>query len=926
MKYYLLLIFTTIHCLTFAQDISIEFENSSIKDVLINIESQTNYQFFFVEEWIDGVQVSGKYVAIPIVVILDDLLNTTELNYYISNDNKIIFTKNNIIYDRLPDGFFGDLDKEDTQKEIIEEERIAEDELGNFNPVFFDESTNSANKKIETIRIGKENKSGTNNVFVLSGFISHTLTEKPIANATLKIVGENIGVVSNDEGFFEIELPIGLNKIEIKSLGFEDVQKNIIIYNNGRVDIGLSQQIESLGEVIIKSNVEKNIADVNTGATTIDVKKVKNIPLVLGERDIFKVAAALPGITSAGEGASGYNVRGGKTDQNLYLLDDGVIYNPTHFFGLFSAINPFTTGSVNIYKGNIPAEYGGRLSSVFDMKTKDSNTEKFSGEASIGPVTSNIALEIPIVKEKSSVLIGGRSTYSDWILNTLDDERLKNSNAFFYDAIIKYNTKVNENNSLKVTGYYSKDKFSITSDSTYNYSNRLVSARWNHDFNDKHRGSMIFTNSEYRFDIGFDGNSNTDFDFGYKNNETEFKFQLNYFINPSHTLSYGISSKYYKINPGELEASGSESIVVPKIIPQEQGLESAVYISDEFKVSDKFMLHAGFRYSYYIALGEADQRIYEDGLPKNEATLIDTVHFDKNETIETYGGPEVRLSARYFLGNDYSVKASFNNTNQYIHTISNNTTVSPTDTWKLSDINIKPQEALQYSLGFFKNFEDNLYELSIEGYYKKSDNVLDYKVGAQFLLNETLETEVLQGEGKAYGIELLFRKTKGRLNGWVGYTYSRSFFKLDGDFAEETVNKGEYFPSNYDKPHDLSIVSNYKITQRFSVSANFVYQTGRPVTVPVGNFILNDSEFVLYSDRNEYRIPDYYRLDLSFNVEGNHKLKKLAHSFWNFSIYNVLGRNNPYSVFFVTENGEVKAYQSSIFSVPIPTITYNLKF
>jgi len=923
---YLLFLFLLVSSLSIAQNISLNFENTPLKEAILKIESQTDYQFYYIENWINDLSVSGKYTNLTIDAILEDLLNVTDLNYYISNNNKIIFTKNNIIYDRLPEGFFGDLVKEDSQEDIIDKKYIDEDASGNFNPVFFNESNNSANKKIETIRIGKENKSGTNTVFVLSGFISHDLTEKPISKATLKIVGENIGVVTDDEGFFEIELPTGLNKIEIKSLGFKEVQKNIIIYNNGKINFSLSQQIESLGEVIIKSNLEKNITEVNTGATTIDVKKVKNIPLVLGERDIFKVAAALPGITSAGEGASGYNVRGGKTDQNLYLLDDGVIYNPTHFFGLFSAINPFTTGNVNIYKGNIPAEYGGRLSSVFDIKTKDSNTEKFSGEASIGPVTSNIALEIPIVKEKSSVLIGGRSTYSDWILNTLDEEKLKNSKAFFYDAILKYNTIINENNNLKVTGYYSKDKFSITSDSTYNYSNRLVSARWNHVFNDKNKGSVIFTNSDYRFGIGFDGDTNTDFDFGYKNNETELKFQLNYFINPSHSISYGVSSKYYKIFPGELKASGNESIVVPKIIQKEQGLESAIYISDEFKVSDKLLIQAGLRYSYYIALGAADQRIYEDGHPRNDGTLINTIHFDKNEAIETYGGPEVRLSARYFLGNDYSVKASFNNTIQYIHTISNNTTVSPTDTWKLSDINIKPQEASQYSLGFFKNFEDNIYELSVEAYYKLSDNVLDYKVGAQFLLNETLETEVLQGKGKAYGVEFLIRKTKGRLNGWLGYTYSRSFFKLDGDFAEEIVNNGDYFPSNYDKPHDLSVVSNYKITQRFSVSANFVYQTGRPVTVPIGNFILNDSEFVLYSDRNEYRIPDYYRLDLSFNVEGNHKIKKLAHSFWNFSIYNVLGRNNPYSVFFVTENGEVKAYQSSIFSVPIPTITYNLKF
>jgi hypothetical protein len=328
----------------------------------------------------------------------------------------------------------------------------------------------------------------------------------------------------------------------------------------------------------------------------------------------------------------------------------------------------------------------------------------------------------------------------------------------------------------------------------------------------------------------------------------------------------------------------------------------------------------------FAALGEGMERIYQPGAPRRESSVIDSVYYDKNEVIESYGGPEFRLAARYFLQEDLSVKASYNSTFQYIHTLSNNTTASPTDTYKLSDGIIKPQNADQYSLGFYKNLDNNTYELSLEGYYKTSDNILDYKVGAQLFLNDNIETEILQGQGKSYGIEFLAKKTKGDLNGWLAYSYSRSFVKLDGEFNEETVNNGDYFPSNFDKPHDFSMVANYKFTRRFSLSANFVYQTGRPITYPVGKYNYNGAEYVMYSDRNEFRIPDYYRLDLSFNVEGNHKLEKLAHSFWNISIYNVLGRNNPYSVFFVTEDGEIKAYKSSIFSIPIPTITYNFKF
>ena len=325
-------------------------------------------------------------------------------------------------------------------------------------------------------------------------------------------------------------------------------------------------------------------------------------------------------------------------------------------------------------------------------------------------------------------------------------------------------------------------------------------------------------------------------------------------------------------------------------------------------------------------MGATTQREYLSGVPKNESTLVNTTQYGDNEVYKAYGGPELRISARYLLSSTASLKLGYNNTYQYIHTLSNNTTLSPTDTWKLSDLNIKPQRSSQFSAGIFKNSEDTMYEVSLEGYFKTLDNMLDYKVGAELLLNTAIETEVLQGKGKTYGVEFLVRKAKGKLNGWLGYSYSKSLIQLDSKFNEERVNNGKYFPSNFDKPHDLSLVANYKLTKRYSLSANFLYQTGRPVTYPVGKYIFNGTEYVAYSNRNQFRIPDYYRLDIGVNIEGNHKVKKLAHSFWNVSIYNVLGRNNPYSVFFVTENKEIKAYKSTIFSVPVPTITYNIKF
>ena len=366
---------------------------------------------------------------------------------------------------------------------------------------------------------------------------------------------------------------------------------------------------------------------------------------------------------------------------------------------------------------------------------------------------------------------------------------------------------------------------------------------------------------------------------------------------------------------------------MPVSLKNERALESALFISDDFKVNDRLELSAGFRYSFFVALGSADVNIYENGGAKNRSAVTDTLHFDDLEPIKTYGGPELRLSSRYYLLEDLSVKASYNNTIQYIHTLSNNTTVSPTDTYRLSGYHLEPQKAQQYSLGFFKNFDGNNIETSIEGYYKTSSNSLDFKVGADLFLNENIETEVIQGDGKSYGVEFLIKKSSGDFNGWISYTYSRSYLKLDGNFQEERVNNGEFFPSNFDKPHDFSFIGNYKLTERFSFSANFVYQTGRPITYPVGKYTYGGSEYVLYSNRNQFRIPDYYRLDLSFQFgKVITNLEKLGQTFWNFSVYNVLGTINPDSVYFVTKDGEVEGKQSSIFSIPLPTISFNFQF
>jgi outer membrane receptor protein involved in Fe transport len=924
-KIILTLFLLTFHALSFSQEkgdkISIEFNNVDLKTALDKIEKTTDYKFYFDTNWlntVDAVLINKNYVNTSVEDILDNLFEKTNLNYFIS-DKKIILTKNSIIHNSLPDDYFGSSSTPQIDKT---------ENKDSAKPIFHQQYDTIIHNNINSgiTYIGKEKKGGELKSYTLSGFIKNEKTKKPLSNVTIRIRDKNTNTVTNNEGYYTIEVPYGLNYIEIESISHKKNTETVMIYGNGKLDVTLYENINELDEVIIKKDANKNVKNVIAGVSTIDVEGIKNVPLVLGERDIFRVATTLPGIKTTGEGSAGFNVRGGKDDQNLILLDNAVLYNTSHFLGFFSAVNPYTTSKVDIYKGSIPARFGGRLSSVFDITTKNGNPEKFSGEGGIGSVTSNLSIGTPVIKNKSSLLVGIRATYSEWILKKIDNESLNNSQAAFFDGILKYNHKINTNNTIESTLYYSKDRFSISSDSVYKYSNALISLKWNHAFNNKSKADLIFTNSEYKFNIDYDNGGINSFDYGYKLNETQVILNGNYTPNNKHAFNYGVSSKLYNVEPGYLNPKNPNSTLIPITIADEKAVESAVYISDNYNLSEKILVSMGLRYSTYSALGESTQRIYGDNTPVNDNTVVGTQYYKKNEVIKTYGGFEPRLAVRYLFTDDFSVKASYDKTYQYIHLLTNNTTQSPTDAWKLSGLHIAPQDAQQFSLGFYKNLDNDNIELSLEGYYKKSNNLLDYKVGADLVLNKNTETQLLQGEGKAYGIELLLKKNAGKLNGWLGYTYSRTFIKLDTQFNEEKVNNGDYFPTNFDKPHEISAVLNYKFTKRYSVSSNFVYQSGRPITYPIGSYMYNGIEYTVYSDRNKYRIPDYYRLDIGFNIEGNHKIKKLTHSFWNISIYNVLGRNNPYSIFFVTANGEIKAYKTSIFSVPIPTITYNIKF
>lgn len=911
-------LFVLFFCLSsFSQQdtiVTVEINALNLTEALNQIEQQTNYTFFYQKKWLDNyaISVNEKFEKTTIAEILKFVFKDTNLNFYLSK-KQIILTENSVIYDKVAIDF---IEQNDVTATVIKPILIQETQKTN---------TNTEEKNDALIVIGKESVNKQRVTYEISGFIMNKKNGTPVTEANIRIQNKIIAT-TNDKGFYRMMLPYGKHVIEIEASGYKKSNLTIVAYGNGTKNFDLNEAITELNEVIIEATSDKNIKSTTSGVTSINMEDVKSVPMVLGERDILKVATTLPGIKTTGEGSAGVNVRGGKEDQNLFLLDNATIYNPSHFFGFFSSINPYVIKNAEIYKGSVPAEFGGRLSSVFDIKSKNGDSEKISGEGGIGPVTSNLTVSIPVVKGKSSILFGGRATYSDWILKQIDNPEIKNSKASFYDLIVKYNHQISKKTSLESTIYYSKDRFNLTSDSTYTYSNRIITLNGKHSFNEKNKAEFGITNSEYQFGIDFEKNNQKSFDFGFKVNETKLIYKGLYNYSNRHKFTYGVNSTLYNINPGTLTPTDQNSLLEHQSIQKEKGLESALFLSDNITVTDKLSVNLGLRYSNFLALGPSTQREYGSGAPINDGNITNEVTYKSNEVIKNYNGLEYRIALRQLLSETISLKLSYDTNYQYLHKLSTNTTQSPTDTWKLADLNIKPSFGQQVAFGVYKNFQGQPYEITLETYYKKSSNILDYKVGAELILNEHIETEVLQGEGKSYGIELLLKKTSGKLNGWIGYSYSRSLIKLDSQFNEEVVNNGDYFPTNFDKPHDLSVILNYKFTKRYSLSTNFIYQTGRPITYPIGSYEFGGNQYTLYSDRNEFRVPDYYRLDIGFNIEGNHKIKKLAHSYWNISIYNVLGRNNPYSIYFVTEEGKVKAYQTSIFSIPVPTITYNFKF
>lgn len=898
--------------------ITSNFSQSSIDQVAREIESQTDYRFFYDLVSLDSTTFTLSVTKVHLTPLLTKLFENTDYKFAIDQNKNVFITRGRSLSLQIAPDFFSGGTPAENQNQIVRSSTPTLKE-GVVAPSV--EQTAVENKLFEIGSRGGALKSGRVNI---SGYVRGAENGEELFGVSVGIDNSKVRVMTDQFGYYSLLLPAGRHTLHFSFMGMFDTRRLIDLRSDGKLDVDMKQKVIQLKEVVVSPEKMRNVQSTSMGMDRLNIASIKQIPSAMGEVDVLRAVLSLPGVKSVGESSTGMNVRGGATDQNLILFNDLNIYNPSHLFGFFSAIDADVVKDVNLYKSSIPAKYGGRISSVLDMTSLDGNSKKLSGSAGIGPLMSKLSLNGPIAKDKTTFVIGARSTYSDWIFNLLPKD-FKDTRASFYDGTIHLSHKINKKNQIYLNGYMSKDKLNLDTDTRYVFKNMNGNVRWKTNFNSSFYMVMLAGVDHFGYQANERPDPMSGYELKYQINQYKTSFDFSYFLSNNHTLLFGISSKLYKIQPGQLAPWGN-SLRAPDTLQNEQGLESAAYFSDQITVTDKLSVEAGARMNVFNFLGPQKVNVYAKGVPLSIENLTGTVDFGSGKIIKTYMRPDIRLSARYLLDEVTSVKASFNTLHQFIHQLSNTVAEMPTDIWKLSDKYILPQKGQQVSLGLYRNFENNTIETSIEVYYKWINNYLDYKSGAILIMNHHLETDVFRTKGKAYGVEFMVKKSTGKLNGWLFYNYSKSLIREDDPLAGEIVNQGNYYPSNFDQPQNASIIGNYKISHRFSISANATYSSGRPVTMPIGVYDYEGASRVLYSDRNSYRVPDYFRLDLSMNIEGNHKVHQFSHNSWTIGAYNLTGRRNAYSVYFVTQDGKVNGYKLSIFGAIIPYITFNIHF
>ncbi|MFC4219946.1 TonB-dependent receptor [Flagellimonas marina] len=778
--------------------------------------------------------------------------------------------------------------------------------------------------------------------FTLSGTISEANSNETLIGVTIAFPELKTGVTTNEYGFYSITLPEGEYTLVVSYLGFQDIREIINLNSNIKRDFNLLEEAEELEEVVVTDDVERlDIRKPQMSVNTLAVQTIKQIPVVLGEADVIKSLLLLPGVSNAGEASSGFNVRGGAADQNLILLDEATVFNTSHLFGFFSVFNPDAIKDVKLFKGGIPARYGGRVSSVLEIFQKEGNSKDFKVNGGIGAVASRLLLEGPIQKDRTAFLVGGRASYAHLFLPLFDVD----NKAYFYDLNAKINHKINDRNNIFLSGYFGRDLFSISDRFVNTYGNAVGNFRWNHLFSDRlfSNLSIIYSDYYYGLELDFVG---FEWDSGIQN--FNLKYDLKHYINDKLQLNYGLNNTYYVFNPGRIKPNSPDSGIVEEQITKKYANENAIYIDIEHQITENLSMQYGLRASQFNRLGQDEFYVYENNNPVvfdpftlvyQEATPIDTINPGRGGTLKKFFNLEPRISASYNFKGKSSIKASYTRLAQYLHLLSNTSSPTPLDVWTPSGPFVDPQLLDQFAVGYFRNIKDGDYSFETEAFYKDIQNRIDYIDGANLIANKAIERVILNGEARAYGLEFLIRKNEGRLTGWLAYTWSKSEQRTPprdlralgidtGRSDLETgINQGQWYSTPYDKRHDLSVYASYNLNKKWNFNANFIYQTGQPTNYPVGQFEFEGLTVPYYGLRNKERLPDYHRLDVSAILTPKRNERKKVKSEWVFSIYNLYSRRNAASINFREneDTGRNEAIRTSIFGI-IPAVTYNFRF
>lgn len=871
-----------------------EYLGKTLSEVFQDLETREQVRFFYLESWIQSMAVKSPMAGKTIQQLLLITFENTDMSFYELNTRSVVLVR-------------------DPSKEMQHQELLT--------------NAYKEYRKPEKIELGQQDQFKPGSRVRVSGVVKDSKSDEPISGATVIVSDLNSGVITDLSGRFEVEMFSGAHIMSVSYINYDEKIIDLNAFTDGAISILLDETPVLLEEIVVVDRAATEITTARIGQSKINIQEIRRLPALLGEVDIVRQIQALPGVTTAGEAASGFNVRGGTVDQNLVLFDGVPVFNTSHAFGFFSAFNASAIRSVNFYRGGIPAEFGGRVSSVLDLTSSEGNLNKWQGGGGIGLLSAQLQFNGPVIKNKTSVSASLRSTYSNWLLNSIrtNYSDLTDASVSFYDATVKLSHRFSDKTKLAASWYGSRDGFRISGDSTYSWNNQILSLRLDKTITNALQGSLSAGLGSYRYMVSNIAPASA-FDLSYQITYPTLKADFTWQGTDTQKISFGYQATWYGFEPGRLMPKGG-STSSQIIMPEQKSAEYAFYLSDAVNVGEKLFLEAGIRYSWFNELGPGTVNQFTPGLPLETINLIGFKSFQKGDKITTWKGFEPRLSARFSFSEFASVKAGYNRAFQYLHLITNTTAVTPVDIWLPSGTYFKPQYADQISLGYYQMRKEQKWEGFIEGFFKNMYNVLEFKDGAQLILNNKIETDLLQGTGKAFGAEFSLSRNSGRLQGTASYTWSRSLRIVNGGSEREKINNGKEYPSNFDQPHTLTLQWRYGISRRIFFTGNFSYRSGRPVSAPFAGYVVDNVSIGNFSERNQYRIPDYHRLDIGMVLEGGHRRNKRISGSWTLSVINLYGRRNPYTVFFRGQpDGIFNAYTISVIGTMIPSLSYNFKF